>query len=487
MKKIHKKLSKEFSWYYRWHRRRAYHVFHWAIFLLIAGLFLWEFFILVKPAVSQEFFQKGRIFYVDSVSGADENAGLSQDQPWRSFAKLASMELKAGDTVLLKTDSVFPDPFLLENSGKLGRPIIFSSYGEGEPPRLVGIKVAGQNYITIKNFRFSGALGEAMEIFESGNITVSDCEFTQNRGTAMRVTGSKKIRIHGNYFFENNTVNFQNMAAVVIFSEVQNLILSENSFTKNVGSGLDLRNISSAEVNKNKISHNAFSGITVVNSENIFITQNDIFQNGQSGEENFGINLARVKNIEFTHNLVAGQLGQGGMRAFEGERLASAGNLFYGNQGLGMSFTNITDMKVYNNTIYGLGGSRTVLGMDFFGVEGKIFNNITFDILGQALQFSGNEKNVEFNHNNWISAGNNISWNGKLFEGLEEFYSATGFGKNSKSDDPKFVDIFTRDFHLDKNSSLIDAGFTSILSIDFDGISIPQGKQADMGAFEFIQ
>ncbi|MGQ9729763.1 MAG: choice-of-anchor Q domain-containing protein [Candidatus Zipacnadales bacterium] len=49
---------------------------------------------------------------------------------------------------------------------------------------------------------------------------------------------------------------------------------------------------------------------------------------------------------------------------------------------------------------------------------------------------------------------------------------------------PGFVDLANYDFHLGADSPCIDAGSDEGLALDFDGISIPQGKAPDIGAYE---
>jgi hypothetical protein len=52
--------------------------------------------------------------------------------------------------------------------------------------------------------------------------------------------------------------------------------------------------------------------------------------------------------------------------------------------------------------------------------------------------------------------------------------------------DPKLINLSANDFHLQKNSPLIDKGspLTEVTN-DFDGMIRPQGVGYDIGAYEF--
>jgi len=53
--------------------------------------------------------------------------------------------------------------------------------------------------------------------------------------------------------------------------------------------------------------------------------------------------------------------------------------------------------------------------------------------------------------------------------------------------DPKFVSVAGRDFHLQSSSPLIDAGVTlPEVSDDLEGTPRPQGRNYDIGAYEFV-
>lgn len=73
-------------------------------------------------------------YYVDARSGNDGNSGASPDQPWRSLARLAAVQLQPGDVVHFARGSRWDEGLVIDEAGSPERPIVFRAYGEGRPP-----------------------------------------------------------------------------------------------------------------------------------------------------------------------------------------------------------------------------------------------------------------------------------------------------------------------------------------------------------------
>lgn len=109
--------------------------------------------------------REGRNFYIDSISGNDDNSGTSVDQPWKSLKKVASSNFVPGDKILIKTGSVFNGvdaALTFQGSGSKGKNITVSTYGEGPRPRLNGegkltnvVSLYNQEYITIEGLEIT--------------------------------------------------------------------------------------------------------------------------------------------------------------------------------------------------------------------------------------------------------------------------------------------------------------------------------------------
>lgn len=87
-------------------------------------------------------------YYIDARSGNDLSDGLASSPatsprgPWQSLAKLASASIRAGDTILLRCDSVWNETLTLPSSGSVTAPITIASYPEGcsSKPEISGMR-----------------------------------------------------------------------------------------------------------------------------------------------------------------------------------------------------------------------------------------------------------------------------------------------------------------------------------------------------------
>ena len=73
-------------------------------------------------------------YYIDPILGLDENDGLSENSPKKDYTKI---DVKSGDTILFKCGS-FLRGHLRNPYNNEGKPITYSSYGEGEKPTFCG-------------------------------------------------------------------------------------------------------------------------------------------------------------------------------------------------------------------------------------------------------------------------------------------------------------------------------------------------------------
>jgi parallel beta-helix repeat protein len=82
------------------------------------------------------------IYYIDATNGNDSNNGLSEENAWKTIAKVNASSLYAGDSILLKRDEEWREQLNPPYSGSPGNPITFGAYGAGDDPIINGSDIA---------------------------------------------------------------------------------------------------------------------------------------------------------------------------------------------------------------------------------------------------------------------------------------------------------------------------------------------------------
>lgn len=108
-------------------------------------------------------------YYFDAVDGNDSNAGTNPSKPLRSLAKLGDINVKPGDSILLKSGSVFTEKLYFSGKGEAGKPIVIGKYGGESMPHIKG----------------DASSLEMIHIFNCEHIVVRDIEIS-NKGEKIR-------------------------------------------------------------------------------------------------------------------------------------------------------------------------------------------------------------------------------------------------------------------------------------------------------------
>lgn len=90
----------------------------------------------------------GTTYYVDSTIGDDSNSGTSPETPWKTLDKVTATTFLPGDTILLKSGSIWNGEWLWpKGSGTADAPIKIDKYGGDALPVINGMGIdRGMNY-----------------------------------------------------------------------------------------------------------------------------------------------------------------------------------------------------------------------------------------------------------------------------------------------------------------------------------------------------
>ena len=149
------------------------------------------------------------------------------------------------------------------------------------------------------------------------------------------------------------------------------------------------------------------------------------------------------------------------------------------------------NVEIYNNTLvnndYGIDLGQS--GYDVtWGVKNvTIKNNVTYSGSGETGLRVGsfNINDVTIDYNLWYASDSTpFVWNSSNWS-LTQLRSNTPHGDNGIQADPQFVNLGGRDYRLSSSSPGINSGASlPSISVDYDGVTRPQGPAYDMGAYE---
>lgn len=156
----------------------------------------------MDPTYDLRLSDEGTAYYISSSLGSDQNDGLSESTPWKSFDRIESMDLRPGDRVLLRRGDVWHERLTVRGNGRKDAWIFIGSYGDTTDPKpeislqnkkddiallASDISVGGRNgfglnYIWIDNLHISHTLLGIYFRYDSsvGNkgVRVTNCSFS---------------------------------------------------------------------------------------------------------------------------------------------------------------------------------------------------------------------------------------------------------------------------------------------------------------------
>lgn len=280
-------------------------------------------------------------FYIDSKIGSDDNSGKAPWKAWRSIEHLNTMwqSFNPGDTILFRRNQEWRPLDLLNavinitGKGLHGteiNPIVISAYGPGNKP-----------IISCENSRTSTA-------FFASNISYVII---------------KNIHFIGEIKFHNY---LNNLDSVIKNVKLIYCISSGSAVKNEVRSGIDFY-AQSVEIGAEKWNQAVMNNIeigycTVKNSiqqlnlgiqlygqGSNWIHHNKVYNSGRSG-----INFAEGNKNTIEFNLISGTYGAGIKHSVHSGSADSAiirCNVVLQTNGIGLQLVNLTNSKIYNNTV----------------------------------------------------------------------------------------------------------------------------------------
>ena len=85
-----------------------------------------------KNTIDPTVYARGTVYYVSSTDGSDSNSGKSPASAWKTLLNVNDKKFKSGDVILFKRGDIFRGGIKAQTG------VTYSSYGEGEKPRIYG-------------------------------------------------------------------------------------------------------------------------------------------------------------------------------------------------------------------------------------------------------------------------------------------------------------------------------------------------------------
>lgn len=124
-------------------------------------------------------------YYVDSTLGSDSYTGIDPNFPWQTLAAVNSRTFQPGDSIFLKSQSIWTGQLNPKGSGSTGNPITIDQYGTGEKPIIDGGGSTGDGVVYLHN----------QEYWEINNLEITNnaSEEGDRRGVLIRAENFGRV------------------------------------------------------------------------------------------------------------------------------------------------------------------------------------------------------------------------------------------------------------------------------------------------------
>lgn len=490
----------------------------------------------------------GTTYYVDSAEGNDSNSGLSDDTPWKTLGKVTASHalFQPGDRILLKSGSVWNEPFDITFSGAEGNVINVGKYGGEAKPLINGggnqyaVRIQNQQYVTVQDleltnfnadnyddyksafYRRSGVWLQAFHNGPLSGITLRGLDI--HDVTGISITGETWVQST-----DNEWVNKNFNAGIMINSwEWENVTDDKHAYYKNLtvennyihdiktigvymdGIANDVEKYhKNVIVRGNTISKTGADGIIIGVADNPLVEHNVVYDaaiNSVDGKWIAGIWFWKCDGATVQYNEVARVHYQNSSNtdsnAFDVDIYARGNHVFQYNYthdnagGFAMDMGHLQDgISTYRYNISQNDAHHGFTGMTMNISDPSIYyNNVFYNDNGDGFKIKDNAKATFINNIFYTSKGNTpFPVSPKFYNNAFSGSAPPSQGVNNLVVDPKFIDPgkgvngigSVAGFQLRADSPLIGAGkrIDSNGGLDFWGNPLYAGSP-DVGAFE---
>lgn len=130
-------------------------------------------------------------YYFDAENGNDTNSGTSPKDAFKSLNKIRQIKVAAGDSILLKSGSIFPEKLYFSGKGEPGNPVVIGKYGGEKRPFLKG----------------NAENTEMLHIYNSENIVIRDMEVSNEGDRSIDGLCGVKVELEEYGEAKNTTID----------------------------------------------------------------------------------------------------------------------------------------------------------------------------------------------------------------------------------------------------------------------------------------
>lgn len=284
-------------------------------------------------------------YYVDKITGSDANDGRSELTAWETLDKIESTSLQPGDSVLLRSGSVWSDELTLSQSGTEDNPIVIDYYlrsgdnpdikpvinGPGDENINEGATVLIHNadYVEINNLEVTnvkfdpndserrklwGILGLKDDGGEARHLYIRNCYVHDvNRGERGTSTGGIYVLADGplhvqswynGLLIENNFVEYVGGMGITWQTEYGKLGYPDKS------GGKERKVFLNVSVKSNIVKDTGKNNMIIRASENAVAEHNTLINSSRS-QQGHSIFCFNTINVKIQYNEAYGNTGTG--------------------------------------------------------------------------------------------------------------------------------------------------------------------------------